>query len=72
MVSASEHSSTEDAGERGSPGATGGWTALGAMKDRATMAKNQLGPQLLNMKQRTSKRCALRGCVGHVRWSFVC
>jgi len=26
------------------------------MKDRATMAKNQLGPQLLSMKQRTSKR----------------
>lgn len=34
-----------------------GWSALGMMKDRATMAKNQLGPQLLSMKQRTSKRC---------------
>jgi hypothetical protein len=55
-AAASSGADSESEKEGGSPGGGHGWSALGMMKDRATMAKNQLGPQLLSMKQRTSKR----------------
>lgn len=60
--SAAASSAAESDNGNSSPGGGGGWSALGMMKDRATMAKNQLAPQLLSMKQRTSKRCVVGAC----------
>ncbi|KAJ0402624.1 hypothetical protein ATCC90586_010863 [Pythium insidiosum] len=59
-ASASTASSTSSSSEEAAP-STGKQlpsmvSAIGMMKDRATLAKNQLTPQLQTMKERTSKR----------------
>lgn len=55
-ASRSEEEGDDAAAAAASSGGRWGSGALGIMKDRATLAKNHLGPQLLSMKERTSKR----------------
>ncbi|GLD99769.1 hypothetical protein PINS_up008497 [Pythium insidiosum] len=62
-ASASTASSTSSSSEEATPSTSSTAkqlpsmvSAIGMMKDRATLAKNQLTPQLQTMKERTSKR----------------